>query len=518
MLKRFLSYLLLSLCALTNLNAQESTFNNEELEWIKNHPVVEFGYEPSWEPYEIYDKGKYTGIVGEYVNRISKITGIEFKPIENITWEQSFQGLKDGTIKMVPSCAISEDRLKFLKFTDVYIKDPFIICTRREYEFVGSLNDLIGKTIVVPKGYYTYEYISKKHPKINLIEAETVKACLEKVSFGEADAFVGSLGVISYYINHKGFTNLKVSAPTNMEDVQIAMAFTEDWKILRNICNKALAQINTQERSRIRKDWISVRYEYGFNWNKAVKLILLILGVASIVITLFIIWNRTLSKQIRENNKLQHSLQNSIKEIKRQDNEKTVLLQEIHHRVKNNLQIITSMIRLQASTTDNEEVIKYLNDASERIQAIALTHEKIYKSPDLGRISSEDYLKSLANDIIRSYGKQDVIKTNVITQNLYIDLNVIVPIALILNELITNSIKHAFSSTEHPEVSIEINQTDHEIYLNYSDNGKWKESEIDSADFGTSLINIFTEQLEGTFTVDKLASGTFFKFIFTPKG
>lgn len=500
-----------------NSFASEIEFTPKEKEWIKSHPVVEYGYEPNWEPYEVYESGVYTGIVGEYVKRIEELTGIDFQPIKNITWNESFEGLKSGRIKMVPSCGITESRKKLFSLTTPYLKDPFIICTRRDYEFIAGFQDLTGKTITVPKDYYTKEIIESRYPDIKILEAKNIRDCMDKVSFGEADAFVGSLGVVSYYINHKGFANLKVSAPTKLEDIEICMAFTKDWTILRDICQKALDQISLQERSRIRKDWISVRYEYAINWNRAFLITAIVVGAAILIIGLFYLWNRTLSKEIKAKEKLEKSINESLKEIKHQNEEKTILLQEVHHRVKNNLQIITSMIRLQASTSNNLEVHKHLQEASERIQAIALTHEKIYKSPDLSKISSEDYLKTLTDEIISSYQAQNRIKVIIDAKDLYIDLNIVVPLALILNELITNTLKHAYKPNEKGEINIEVKQTPTKIYFNYSDTGKWKEVSPDSNEFGTSLIEIFTEQLEGTYEVDKTDHGTFFKFKFVPK-
>ncbi len=493
--------------------SQAISFTDSEKLWIQEHPVVEFGYEPKWEPYEIYDQGEYTGIVGEYVQRIEDATGIEMRPIPDISWKKSLEGLKSGSVKMVPSCAIDEERKKYLVFTKPYVSDPLVISTRREYEFVSCLQDLYGHTVALPEGYWTTSLIKNDHPKIKVIEKPSIQACLEAVSFEEADAYVGSLGVISYYVNHKGFTNLKIAAPTRYEDIKIAMAFNKDWIVFRDICQKVLNSISIQESSRIRQDWISVRYEYGFSWSKALTWMLIIGGIALAALLLFYLWNRSLKKQVAEKTKMQETLKVSLDQIKKQDREKKVLLQEIHHRVKNNLQIITSLIRLQASTAENEEIESSLTDATERIRAIALIHEKIYNTSELNYISAQEYISALANDIISSFSDSKKVDLEIDCETSELDLKAIVPLALILNELITNSLKYGFKGKSTGKITIYLKDNSTTLTLNYLDNGQWLDNP-GSKNFGTSLISIFTDQLEGSYKLTKSVTGTQYDFEF----
>ncbi|MEO9533824.1 MAG: transporter substrate-binding domain-containing protein [Crocinitomicaceae bacterium] len=503
----------LFLLSFANCFSQEINFSAQEQEWIDAHPVVNFGYEPKWEPYEIYQNEIYTGIVGEYVNRIEKATGIDMVPIPDLTWKESIAGLREGTINMVPSCAIDDERKEFLEFTTPYVSDPMVISTRMEYEYIGCLEDLYGKKVAMPVGYWSTALIKKEHPEIDVVEIETIKECLESVSFGETEAFIGSLGVISYYVNHKGFTNLKIAAPTNYEDIEIAMAFTKDWVIFRDICQKVIDNVSIQEASRIRKDWISVRYEYGFSWTTALTWLLIIAGGLLIVFLLFYFWNRSLKRQVIEKTKMQHTLKISLDQIKKQDREKKVLLQEIHHRVKNNLQIITSLIRLQAGASENDLVESSLNEATERIRAIALIHEKIYNTSSLDFISAEEYIRALSDDIIQSFSGETDVQMFIEATTKTLDLKAIVPLALILNELITNSLKYGFINKEKGLITIKISEINNQLILTYKDDGKWLENPT-SKKFGSSLIEIFTDQLEGSYSIIKNESGTQYNFEF----
>lgn len=491
------------------------TFTPEEQAWIEAHPKVEFGYESNWEPYEMYIDGKYTGIVGEYIREVESVTGIDLVPVHGISWEETLNQLQSGEIHVAPSCAITDDRKEYLTFTDVYITDPLIITTRKSFEFVGSLEDLYGKTIVLPKNYYTIEMVSADYPNIEIIEVNTIKECLEYVSFGKADAFIGSLGVVSYYINHKGFTNLKVAAPTKYKDTKIAFAFTqnEEWIVFRNIVQKILDQMSVQEHSEIRKKWISVRYEHGFSWEKALKYFFLFLIIISIGYLIFYLWNRSLQKQIQLKDKIYERLQKSMQRVQKQDQEKKVLLQEIHHRVKNNLQVIISMLRLQINTHKNEAIIQSLNEAIDRINAIALIHEKIYQSEQLNEVDSEVYIKELSEEIIANFGSDKKIELNVNIDSFPFDLENSLPIALIINELITNSIKHGFSNKESGQITISVTKNEDKMILSYNDNGKWK-APVKENSLGNTLIETFTEQMNGTMTFEKKEEGTFYEFVF----
>lgn len=195
-----------------------------------------------------------------------------------------------------------------------------------------------------------------------------------------------------------------------------------------------------------------------------------------------------------------------------QSDEKTVLLQEIHHRVKNNLQVISSLIRLQARETEDSKAKKIFEASVNRIQAMALIHEKMYQGEDLSKINLEEYLNGLAKDIFRSYFDETKIDFIIKSELEIIGNRTIVPLALIFNELITNSLKHAFINEKEGQISIIIKLDENDYFtLDYFDSGKWKEK-VKSTSFGLELIETFTEQLDGTLVRKSNEEGTYFKF------
>ena len=189
-------------------------------------------------------------------------------------------------------------------------------------------------------------------------------------------------------------------------------------------------------------------------------------------------------------------LKKQYEKIKIQNQEKTVLLQEVHHRVKNNLQIVSSLLKLQSYEIDNPEVKAHFEEAMGRISSMALIHERMYQNNNLSEIKLRTYVSILTNDILRSITKDKSIDLNVKSDIEFIDPNITVPIALIFNELITNTIKHAVPNNGKGKIDIEVVQKEGQIDLIYQDSGS-TEANISNNGFGSMLIETFVEQLDG---------------------
>ncbi|MCB9195017.1 MAG: sensor histidine kinase [Flavobacteriales bacterium] len=197
--------------------------------------------------------------------------------------------------------------------------------------------------------------------------------------------------------------------------------------------------------------------------------------------------------------------------ISKQNEEKELMMKEIHHRVKNNLQVITSLLRLQSYEMDGEENKEKFTEAIGRIKAMALIHEKMYQKEMLENFDLRSYIYSLSNDILTTYSVTLNVEFEVKSEIDHLGSRTIVPVALLFNELISNSIKHAFREIDVPRISISLVPLDDDMFeLTYSDNGIWKEASEES--FGLELINTMTEQLDGELVINKSDSGTCYRF------
>lgn len=198
--------------------------------------------------------------------------------------------------------------------------------------------------------------------------------------------------------------------------------------------------------------------------------------------------------------------------------EKEILIKEIHHRVKNNLQIICSLLNMQSKRIGDEEVYKMFLVSRDRVRSMALIHENLYHSEDFSRIEFDRYIKTLVQELCYSYDSEKNIKVVMNFEKIYLNIDQAIPCGLIVNELITNSLKHAFphAHSKEEEIYIGLKSKSEKVYVCVTDNGVGigdKEELAKSQSLGFQLITILTEQLGGTLKIEN-KNGTCYDIIF----
>ncbi len=207
---------------------------------------------------------------------------------------------------------------------------------------------------------------------------------------------------------------------------------------------------------------------------------------------------------ITDRKKAEELLKTSLKE-------KELLLREIHHRVKNSLQLISSLLSLQASEIEDEEIVERYKESENRIQTIALIHESLYKSTDISNINFKNYIELLIEDIINSYDVDtNHVKTSLEIGNYNLSIETAIPLGLIINELVSNSLKHAFKEQENGEIKIILDRTTDKYSLTVKDNGIGLSQDFNlenTSSLGLLLVTSLVHQLEGKIQV-KVEGGT----------
>lgn len=212
-------------------------------------------------------------------------------------------------------------------------------------------------------------------------------------------------------------------------------------------------------------------------------------------------------------NMLGEELQHSTISLK----EKEQLLKEIHHRVKNNMQIISSLLNLQTDNIVDEKVLNLLRESRNRINSMALVHEMLYKSDDLSKIGLGQYIENLSGSIYQSYAmpNSDIEFCYDIESNIYFDVDKMVPLGLIFNEIISNSLKYAFPEKKGL-IKISLKADNDKYVLIVSDNGKGLKEDFDfekDSQLGMKLIQMLVEQLAGKMQREK-KEGVSYRIIF----
>jgi len=187
-------------------------------------------------------------------------------------------------------------------------------------------------------------------------------------------------------------------------------------------------------------------------------------------------------------------------------NEKDILLREIHHRVKNNLQVISSLLSLQSRQIKNEDIKQAINEGRNRVRSMALIHQNLYQKENLTGVSVLHYLNKLTSELFDTYNiSEDRVKLKLNIEDIDLDVETMVPLGLIINELVSNSLKHAFPDLREGEIKVSLKESKKSILLSIQDNGIGTTQEImeNSKSFGNRLIKAFTNKLQGEFSVQQ---------------
>ncbi|MGB0896580.1 MAG: tetratricopeptide repeat-containing sensor histidine kinase [Flavobacteriaceae bacterium] len=237
------------------------------------------------------------------------------------------------------------------------------------------------------------------------------------------------------------------------------------------------------------------------NKNRIVNGMFLVAGIVALLLAVFFYM---VSKKSKAVNKL----------LKKQDDEKKVMLKEIHHRVKNNLQVVNSLLRLQSKEIKDQEIVSKFRETQKRIITIAALHEKMYRSENLKYVNLKEHIESIVEDLVTTYAIDKTIDVKIDIEDTSIGLRTLVPLGLIINEIIVNSLKYAFVNQDTGIIHLQIHKREDQLFeMVIRDNGIGIHSYENSPGLGSKLINIFTKQLNGKIDIidDK---GTTYKINF----
>lgn len=614
-----------------NLTPKEQAF-------IKEHPVILIGGPRAFPPFQFMGKdNEFQGMAIDYIKLIAKKAGFEVKAVKNLPWPKLLYKMENKELDLITSVSITPERQKIMRFSTPYLSFPLVIISRENTSFISGLEDLRNKKVAFINKSALYEYMKRESIEMAPVFADTPLEALNMVSLGKAEATIRNLAASVYLMKKHNLVNLKIAAPTNYGNQNLAFGVREDWPELVSILNKAIKTIDHETHDNIQNKWISVKYEYGMNRSDVIKWILIVLGVASVIVIATIFWNRSLATEIEERKKvaailreseeryrtlftneiyaiiifeietrrfidvneaflkmygytreealgltsedvsaevestkeaikksavdgtvfiplrrhkkkdgtvffvelsagpftwkgknLMYSILHDITERKETDealkqslDDKDILIKEIHHRVKNNLAVIQSLLSLQTHEIKDEDAKVKFRESQNRIKSMSMIHERLYSTDDLTSINVSEYVESLATQLFENYkltkSRVDLIFN---VSDVKLDINTIIPCGLIINELISNACKYAFPDDIEGKLEIEFSEGhDNEYILVVKDNGIGIPKDFDifnTTSLGMQIVTSLMTQINGKLEVIR-NGGTEFRITFKEK-
>ncbi|GAB6095579.1 hypothetical protein JCM14469_18310 [Desulfatiferula olefinivorans] len=278
----------------------------DERDWLKAHPVIRLGVGVAFPPFQWVDKDgdreQFKGMVADYVRLMENRLGVELRVTYGLTFEQALAKGRSKDIDLFPFLSKTEERSRFLLFSEPYLTYPVVIVTRTDSPPISDVEGLNGKKVALVTSLMVYSTLENRYPHLNIsyLETKTVGENLDMVSLGHADACIVNLAVAAYLISAKGLTNLTVSEALPWETTRYTMGIRSDWPELQTIINKTLARISFEEKDVISRRWIKIGYPAGIALNKVMWWGG---GIGCAVLAafgLFYAWNRRLQAEIRE--------------------------------------------------------------------------------------------------------------------------------------------------------------------------------------------------------------------------
>lgn len=215
---------------------------------------------------------------------------------------------------------------------------------------------------------------------------------------------------------------------------------------------------------------------------------------------LFVAMEQAVEERTHQLNAMISNLTKTQKELSTKNNENVLLLKEIHHRVKNNLEVVSGLLTLQSAKMDDPTMQEAMLASQNRVQSMSILHQKLYQSEHLAFIEMKNYFSDLCVNILDSYNETERIQVNIEMKELELDVDTAVPLGLIVNELLTNALKYAFPNGEKGNIQLSLKKLDMDnLQLKVSDNGVGYSSgaKAKGTGFGTQLVDLLTHQIDG---------------------
>lgn len=279
-------------------------WSEAESTWIAAHPVVRLGVDPDRNPLEFVDsRGRHQGISLEIVRYLERTTGIQFEPTTHLSWKEVLTAVEERRLDVVASVRPTPARLKYMVFTQPYMRIPDVIVTRSKGNYIDGLRDLNGQRVGVLPSNATAASLKSDSLDIIPVDYPTYHDALNGLAKGENDAVVVNLAIATYEL-YVADRSLRIAAPAHHGN-EFCIGVRSDWPELVAIFDKALLHLTDQEKQSYKNEWVNPRVVIGVGWKKIFMMGLGVLLFFLPILTVFIVWNRKLQREIGDRKRAQ---------------------------------------------------------------------------------------------------------------------------------------------------------------------------------------------------------------------
>ncbi|WP_164970000.1 diguanylate cyclase [Arcobacter sp. CECT 8983] len=281
----------------TKKKSRNYLFTKEEISYLNKKGSISMCIDPNFEPFEFITKeGNYSGIIANFIETMSKNSGIKFEILAKESWSSSLNAVKSHLCDILPFSIQTTKRTEYLNFTKKYFTFSNVIATRDSEIFINSLEDIKNKKIAIVKDYATIELIKRKYPDTKIVEVDNTLEGLKGVKKGDFFAFVGLFPAVAQTLQKNNINNVKITGKTSI-NIDAKIAIRDDEPILQSILNKAINSVKEEEKEQVLNKWLTIIKKEGLNTKLFIQIITIIVIISALII-FYVIYNS--NKKLRK--------------------------------------------------------------------------------------------------------------------------------------------------------------------------------------------------------------------------
>ncbi len=245
---------------------EDIELSSKEVAFLSHKKSIKMCVDPNWMPLEMIKDGKHVGVSAEYFKLLQKNISVPIELVKTKTWLQSLEYAKKRKCDILSLAMSTDNRKKYMNFTKPYLSTPLVIVTKLDKIFITDINSIKSQKLGITKGYAFAEVLRKKYPNINLVEVNSIQQGLQMVYEGKLYGFIDTLFSAGYELQKSYFGALKIAGKFDKK-WELGIAVRNDEPELLSIFNKAIDKISEGQKQGILNQWISIKYEKGFDYK-----------------------------------------------------------------------------------------------------------------------------------------------------------------------------------------------------------------------------------------------------------